>query len=284
MYPSQFEYHRAATIDEAVQLLAANEGAKLVAGGHSLLPLMKLRVLEPTALIDIARIPGLDQVTVNGGATIGALATYRQLMDAAGLADRYPALVEAASVVGDLQVRNRGTIGGAIAHADPAADLPAVLLAYDASFTAVGPGGTRTIPADSFFVDVLTTSLDAGEVITEIRLPALPSGTGSAYVKFPHPASGYAIVGVAAVVRIAGGTVSSARVAVTGAGPKATRLTGVEQRLTGSATSTIEAAASVAADGLDLNGDIHASAEYRAHLVRVFTRRALDAAIARAQG
>ncbi|MCC6628656.1 MAG: xanthine dehydrogenase family protein subunit M [Chloroflexi bacterium] len=284
MYPSQFAYHRAGSVDEAITLLNATEGAKLIAGGHSLLPLMKLRLLEPTALIDIARIPGLNHVSVNGGATVGALTTYRQLMDAPGLAAAYPALVEAASIVGDIQVRNRGTIGGAVAHADPAADLPAVMLAYEASFTAIGAGGKRTIPASEFFVDLLTTALEAGEVLTQITLPALPTGAGSAYVKFPHPASGYAIVGVAAVVGVASGVVRSARVAVTGAGAKAVRLSGVERAITGQPVSATEAAATSAADGLDLSSDIHASATYRAHLVRVFTRRALDAAIARAQG
>jgi carbon-monoxide dehydrogenase medium subunit len=284
VYPSQFEYYRANSVAEAVQLLQQHDGAKLVAGGHSLLPLMKLRLLEPPALIDIGRIPGLAGVKVNGGATIGALTTYRQLMDTAGLSDRYAALVEAASVVGDVQVRNRGTIGGAVAHADPASDLPAVMLALDATFTAVGPNGTRQIKAADFFVDVLTTALQPGEVLTEIALPALPANTGSAYVKFPHPASGYAIVGVAAVVTLSGSTIGSARVAVTGAGPKAVRLSGVEAALAGQPTSAIEAAAAKAADGLDLNGDIHASEEYRAHLVRVFTRRALEAAVSRARG
>ena len=217
MYPSQFDYYRANSVDEALQLLGEHEGAKLVAGGHSLLPLMKLRLLEPTALIDIGRVPGLAGVKLNGGATIGALTTYRQLVEADGLSSRYAALVEAAANVGDIQVRNRGTVGGAVAHADPASDLPAVMLAYDATFTAVGKSGWRKIQAGSFFIDVLTTALEPGEVLTEITLPELPPSTGSAYVKFPHPASGYAIVGVAAVVGVSGGSVQSARVAVTGA-------------------------------------------------------------------
>jgi carbon-monoxide dehydrogenase medium subunit len=282
VYPSQFDYYRANSVDEAVQLLNEHEGAKLVAGGHSLLPLMKLRLLEPSALIDIGRVSGLAGVKLNGGATIGALTTYRQLVEADGLSDAYAALVEAAANVGDIQVRNRGTVGGAVAHADPASDLPAVMLAYDATFTAVGKSGWRKIQAGSFFIDVLTTALEPGEVLTEITLPALPPSSGSAYAKFPHPASGYAIVGVAAVVTKSGGNIASARVAVTGAGPKAVRLTAVEQALAGQPESAIEAAAAKATDGLDLNGDIHASEEYRAHLTRVFTRRALETAASRA--
>ncbi|MCC6627332.1 MAG: xanthine dehydrogenase family protein subunit M [Chloroflexi bacterium] len=282
MYPSSFDYYRAGSVDEAIQLLSSHENSKLVAGGHSLLPLMKLRLLEPSALIDIARIPSLKRISVNGGATIGALTTYQELLSNQALAAAFPALTEAAAIVGDVQVRNRGTIGGALAHADPAADLPAVILAYNAAIRVAGKGGQRTIAADSFFVDLLTTALTPDEVLTEIALPAVAPGTGSAYVKFPHPASGYAIVGVAAVVSVAGGVVRSARVAVTGAGSKAVRLTGVEAALTGQPTSAAEAAAAVAADGLDLNSDIHASASYRAHLVRVFTQRALAAAIGRA--
>lgn len=284
MYPSSFDYYRAGSVDEAIQLLQQHSGAKLIAGGHSLLPLMKLRLIEPSALIDIGRVPGLNSIAFNGsgGVTIGALATYHDIEGSVSLRSAYPALVEASSIVGDIQVRNRGTIGGALAHADPASDLPAVVLAYDATLKAVGKTGWRTITVDNFFVNMLTTALESGEILTEISLPAPASGSGSAYAKFPHPASGYAIVGVAANVTVSGGTVSGARVAVTGASAKAERLSAVEAALIGQPTSAIAAAAAKAADGLSLNGDIHASADYRAHLVRVFTQRALEAAVSRA--
>jgi carbon-monoxide dehydrogenase medium subunit len=285
VYPNQFEYFRPNSVQEALQLMSQHEGAKILAGGHSLLPLMKLRLVEPSALIDIGRISDLQGVRLDGGLTIGATTTYRQLEETPGLAERYAALVEAASVVGDLQVRNRGTVGGSVAHADPASDLPAVMLAFDATFTAVGPNGERTIPASEFFLDVLTTALEPDEILTQISIPALPERSGSAYAKFVHPASGYAIVGVAAVVtRDGSGNIGSARLGVTGAGPRATRLSNVESALAGRGADAIAEACANAAQGLDLNGDIHASEEYRAHLVQVFARRALEKAVQRAGG
>lgn len=285
MYPSKIDYHRASSVQEAIDLLGQNEGAKLLAGGHSLLPLMKLRLLEPTALIDIGRIPELSGVQLAGELTIGAMTTYRQLLDSAGLGDRFAVLTEAAAAVGDIQVRNRGTIGGAVAHADPASDLPAVMLALDATLHVVGPNGERSIPAGDFFVDVLTTALEPDEVLTRVTIPALPERSGSAYAKFAHPASGYAIVGVAAVVTLDGaGNIGTARVAVTGAGPKAVRLTNVEGALKGKSIGDIAAACENAAQGMELSGDIHASEEYRAHLVGVFAKRALEKAAERARG
>jgi len=280
VYPSQFEYHRPSSVQEAVQLLASNPDAKLLAGGHSLIPAMKLRLATPTALVDIGRVGGLDGISVNGGATIGALVTYRALLDSAELNAKFPIFAETAHVVGDPAVRARGTIGGSLAHSDPAADFTAVMLALGASVTAVGSGGERTIAIDDLFVDLLTTSLEADEIITAIAIPADAAGSGMAYEKHAHPASGYAVVGVAAVLKMAGGSCESARVAVTGAVSKATRASAVEQALTGQMLNAdiLANAAQSATDGLELNGDVYASADYRGHLVRVLTRRALTRA------
>jgi carbon-monoxide dehydrogenase medium subunit len=272
VYPRAFEYHRAGSVQEAINLLAANPDAKLLAGGHSLLPAMKLRLASPEALVDIGRISELKNVSADG-ASIGAAVTYNDLMQNSAAKEKYTALHEAVSKVGDVQVRNRGTVGGAAAHADPASDVPAALLALGAELVAVGPNGSRTIAADDFFVDILTTALNPDEVLTEIRLPADPGK--SAYEKFAHPASGYAICGVAAAVKG-----NEVRVAVTGATYTATRLTSVEQALSGGNldAAKIDAATENAADGLELAGDHFASSEYRAHLVTVFARRALKRA------
>ena len=284
MFPSQFAYHRPNSVQEAVQLLAADPDAKVLAGGHSLLPAMKLRLANPSAIVDIGRIGGLRGISINrdGGATIGALTTYQDLLDAQELKQAYPIIGETANVVGDPQVRARGTLGGALAHADPAADFTAVMLALNASVTATGGGGERTVPVDELFVGLLTTSLAPEEIITSIRVPGTIGRTvGQAYEKHAHPASGYAVVGVAAVLDLDGGTVKSARIAVTGAPEKATRSTAAEQTLAGKAANadSIAQAAARAADGLgELNGDVYASPEYRAHLVRVLTKRALTRA------
>lgn len=271
MYPRAFEYQRAGSVQEAVSILQGDPEAKILAGGHSLLPVMKLRLASPGKLVDISRLADLKNISVNGGLTLGAGVTYNELLANEQIKSSHAALYEAAAHVGDVQVRNRGTVGGAAAHADPAADLPAAYLAMGAEFVAVGPNGERTIAADDFFVDILTTALEPDEVLTEIRVPAAQS---SAYEKFAHPASGYAIVGVAAVVGDAG-----VRVAVTGATYLATRLTGVEQALS---SGTLDAAAiDAAADqigDLDYAGDHFASAEYRAHLTKVYVRRALKRA------
>ena len=287
MYPAQFEYVAPASLDEALQLLSESGGeAKILAGGHSLLPMMKLRLAQPAKLIDISRIPGLNEIRVDAdGLTIGALVTHAQVARSPEVARALPMLAEAADKVGDLQVRNRGTLGGSLAHADPAGDTPAVFLAADGEIVARGPNGERTINASEFFVDILTTALEENEILTQIRFPALPPRSGTAYLKFDHPASHYALTGVAAVVTLGGdGSIAQARVGVTGVGPKAYRAEGVEQALAGQGADAIAAAAEKAADGIDCNDDIHASAEYRAHLARVFTRRALEAALQRAQG
>jgi carbon-monoxide dehydrogenase medium subunit len=280
VFPSEFEYYRASTIDDAVKLLGEHPDSKILAGGHSLLPAMKLRLAMPAALIDIGRIDSLMGITVNGGVTIGALTTYRQIEESQELRSRLPILAETANIVGDPQVRALGTIGGSLAHSDPAADFPAVILALGGSVKAVGPAGERTISADDLFVDLLTTSLAENEVLTEIQFPALNGTTGMAYEKHAHPASGYAVVGVAAVLGTNNGVCQSARIAVTGAASKATRATATEVAITGQPLNadTIANAASLAADGLEVNGDIYASAEYRAHLVRVYAKRALTRA------
>lgn len=281
MYPNQFEYHRPGSVQEAVALLGANPDAKVLAGGHSLLPAMKLRLANPAAIVDIGRITGLRGITItrDGGAAIGALTTYQDLQDSNELKGAFPIIAETANIVGDPHVRVRGTLGGSLAHSDPAADFTAVMLALGAKISVTGGNGERTLGIDDLFVSLLTTSLEADELITEIRLPGtVGRTTGQAYEKHAHPASGYAVVGVAAVLDLDGGTITSARIAVTGAPERATRATAAEAALSGKTASaeTIAAAAALATEGLgELNGDVYASADYRAHLVKVLTRRAL---------
>jgi carbon-monoxide dehydrogenase medium subunit len=278
---------RPTSLDEAIKLLSESGGeAKIIAGGHSLLPMMKLRLAQPATLIDIGRIPGLNEIRVDAsGVTIGALVTHAQIASSPEIRRALPALAEAASVVGDLQVRNKGTLGGALAHADPAGDLPAVFLALDGEIVARGPGGEKTYAGAEFFVDILTTQLGEDEIVTQIRFPTLQGKTGTSYQKFDHPASHYALTGVAASVALgANNTIERVRVGVTGVGAKAYRAEGVEQALQGKGADQVATAAEKAADGIDCNDDIHASAEYRAHLARVFTRRALEAAVRNAGG
>ncbi len=288
MYPVPFEYHRAGSIDEAVALLGRfGESGRLIAGGHSLLPLMKLRLAEPQHLVDIRRVPGLSGVREEGGVlVIGAATPYQVLERSPVVRARLPIVAEAAAQIGDAQVRNMGTLGGSLAHADPAADMPAVMLAVGAELVSAGPKGRRTYPVDSFFRKLFTTALGPGEVLTEIRIPLPPPGTGSAYAKFPHPASRYAIVGVGAVVTVAGGKVSAARVAVTGVGPKAARASGTEAALAGKApdAAAVEAAASKATDGLTPRSDARMDPDYWRALTVTFTRRALASALSRARG
>ncbi|MCC7369809.1 MAG: xanthine dehydrogenase family protein subunit M [Chloroflexi bacterium] len=285
MYPAQFDYVAPESLDEAIKLLAESGGdAKILAGGHSLLPAMKLRLAQPAKIIDLRKVPGLNEIRVDAnGTTIGAMVTHADVARSPEVQRALPALAEAAALVGDLQVRNRGTLGGSLAHADPAGDPPAPFLALDGSVFVKGPNGERTIPGGEFFLDILTTALAEDEIVTAVTFPTLASGTGTAYVKFDHPASHYALTGVAAAVKLAAdGTVGSVKVGVTGVGPKAYRATAVEEALAGKGADAIAAAAEHAADGIDCNDDIHASAEYRAHLAKVFTRRALQAAFSRA--
>ena len=286
MYAPSFDYYRARSVADAHQLLAAHPGAKLLAGGHSLLPLLKLRLAAPPALVDIGRIPELRGISRQGDQIrIGALTTHAELAASADLRDAAAALADGAAVVGDPAVRNRGTIGGNIAHADPASDLPTVLVALDARMVAAGPGGERTIPADQFFTGIMTTALSEDEILVAVLVPASARGQGSAYEKFAHPASRYAVVGVAAWVAVTNGTCSAARIALGGLLPNARRAGNAERALIGKAFSddTIAAAADqVAADlGNDVSGDIYASAEYRKAMAPVFTKRAVAGAAAR---
>lgn len=281
MFPTQFDYHRPSSVGEAVRHLQENPDAKILAGGHSLLPAMKLRLAAPAALIDLNQIDELRGVHVNGGVRIGAMTTYQQLLDATDLKERFPIIHEAAYQLGDPQVHARGTVGGSLAHADPSADLTAVVLALNASITVVGASGERTIPVDDLFVDLFTTALAPDEVMTEIAIPAVAGRTGMSYQKHRHPASGYAVVGVAAVLEMGeGDTCQSARIAITGATSKPTRASGAEAALSGQTLSdeTIASAASVVAEGLELNGDLYASEEYRRHLISVYARRAIEGA------
>ena len=284
MFPAKFAYAAPSSLQEALGLLE-DPDAKVIAGGHSLLPLMKLRLAQPKLLVDIGRIPGLAYVRSEDGVlAIGAMTTYRDIQLSQEVHQRAPVLAEAAHEVGDPQVRAKGTLAGSLAHADPAGDLPAVALALGGVVRAVGSGGERDIDLDSFFVDMLTTSLQEREIIREVRLKAQPTGAGAAYQKFDQPASHYALTGVCAVISLSGGTISSARIGVTGVGTKAYRPTAVEQALVGKAPEeeAVKAAVQSVADGIDVQGDIHASPEYRAHLARVLTRRAVLQAAGRA--
>jgi carbon-monoxide dehydrogenase medium subunit len=288
MYSATFEYYRANSAAEAVQLLKAHPGAKLLAGGHSLLPQMKLRVAQPPAVIDISRIGGLAGVAMHGDKlTIGAGTTHNTLATSAVVHEHCPILAEAAGQIGDQQVRNRGTIGGSLAHADPAADLPTVMLALGATMTALGAHGSRDIAAPDFFKDLFTTSLADDEVLTGITAQGYGSGTGGAYVKHDHPASGYAVVGVAAIVMASGGKCTGASIVVGGATSSPVRASAAEAALKGQALSAdniAAAAAHVAAAITNPLSDYYASGEYRTHLATVLAKRALTSAAQRAGG
>jgi carbon-monoxide dehydrogenase medium subunit len=288
MYAPDFNYYRAGSVAEASELLRKNPGAKLLAGGHSLIPLLKFRLTAPPALIDIGRIAELKGVSVKGGTVrIGALTTHAELAASAELRDHCPALAEAARHVGDPAVRNRGTIGGNVAHADPASDLPTVLAALDARFVVSGAAGTTTVTAGSFFTGMMTTALGEHDLLTTIELPAKQNGQGAAYVKFTHPASRYAVIGVAAAVTVSGGTCTAAAVAVGGLVPRPMRTPTLEKSLASRALSaeTIAAAARLAVQDLgdDILGDVYASADYRKAVVPVWVKRALTAAAGRAR-
>jgi carbon-monoxide dehydrogenase medium subunit len=279
--PAEFTYQRATSIDDAIAKLRASSGAKVLAGGHSLVPLLKFRLSDAAVLVDIARIPGLAGIReADGGIDIGACTTHRDIAVSALVRDKCPVLSDTAADIGDAQVRNRGTIGGSLAHADPAADYPATMLALDADLRVKGPGGARTIKASAFFKDIFTVDLAPDELIVSVRVSPVRS---AAYAKLHQRASHFAIVGVAAALEMAGGVIKTARVGLTGAGSHATRLAAVEQALAGKPATreTIEKAASLATLA-DVNADIHASAEYRKAMIPVFTKRALEAALARA--
>ncbi len=284
MIPAAFGYQRPASLDEALRILASNGEAKVLAGGQSLLPLLKLRIAAAETLVDIGRIAELKGVRQlpDGRLAVGALTTYRELADSP--ARHYGVLGDALPGIGDVQVRNRGTIGGAIAHADPASDMPACLLALDAELVARSAGGERTIPIDGFFEGSFATGLEPGEILTEIRLPGPRKDAGSAYASLEQSASGYALVGAAAVVFVGEGRrIAGANVALTGVGDHAYRARAVEAALAGSdgSAGAIEAAAAHATDGVEVAGDIHADRAYRTAMAAVYTRRAIEAALGR---
>jgi carbon-monoxide dehydrogenase medium subunit len=281
MIPVAFTYERARSIDDAVAKLGS--GGKLIAGGHSLVPLMKLRLSEPGRLIDISRIPELSGIKESGGTiSIGAATVHSDIAASKLLQDQCPAVCDAAAEIGDPQVRNRGTIGGSVAHADPAADFPAVVLALDAELQLQGKGGARTVKASDFFQGFYTVDLQPSEIITAIQFAPVKA---SAYAKLHQRASHYAIVGVAAALDIKSGVIQAARIGLTGASTHAVRLTAVENALAGqkaSADVITAASAGAGANVPDINGDLHASADYRRAMIAVFTRRALEKALTRA--
>ncbi len=266
-------------------MLADNPDAKILAGGHSLLPAMKLRLAAPGMLVDLGAVAELKGVTLGDGVVrIGAMTTYNELRDAPGIAEAFPVFAESIHSIGDQQVREHGTIGGTLAHNDPAADFTAVFLALGGSVEVTGSGGTRTIDGEDLFVDLWTTSLELDEVVTQVIIPVPAAGSVSSYVKHAHPASGYAVVGIAVALGVSEGKVTDASIVVTGATSKPTHASVAEQALIGKApdAESISTASAVAAEGLEINGDLYASEVYRAHLAGVLTRRAIDQALSRA--
>ncbi|HLG12646.1 MAG TPA: xanthine dehydrogenase family protein subunit M, partial [Dehalococcoidia bacterium] len=274
--PEEFEYLQPSSLQEALQMLAQHgENAKVLAGGHSLIPLMKLRLASPGILVDLGRVRELKGISLEGGRVrIGALTTHAEVAASPVVQQNAPALAQAAGDIGDRQVRARGTIGGSLAHNDPAADLPAVMLALDAQITTQSVRGSRTHAAEAFFVGMLETAVAPDEVLTQVSVAVSPR---SAYAKYPNPASHYAITGVGVSLQ-GNGTVTSARIGITGAADLAFRANAAEAALAGKSLSadSIAAAAAAAHDGRELLGDIHASAEYRSALIKVMTRRALE--------
>ena len=281
MIPTVFDYQRATSIDDALAKLQAARGGKLIAGGHSLVPLMKLRLSEPSVLIDVARIPGLSGIEEKDGQIeIGAGTTHRDVAASSLLRQVCPVVAETAAEIGDPQVRNRGTLGGSLAHADPAADYPAAMLAVEAEIHIKGPQGWRKVKASDFFQGLFTVDLAPNEIIAGVQFTPVKA---AAYAKLHQRASHFAIVGVAAAVDVKGGVFQSARIGLTGASTHAIRLTSVEKALAGKpATKETIASVSDAATADDVNSDIHASDEYRRAMITVFTRRALEGALARA--
>ncbi|MCY4729712.1 xanthine dehydrogenase family protein subunit M [Natronomonas gomsonensis] len=283
MFPDDLDYYEASTVEEALELLEEHAMAEteLLAGGHSLLPAMKSGLSSPDVLIDIGEIDPMHGVSVEGETlSIGAMTRYSDLLDADAAHEHAPALTEAVSHVGDTQVRNRGTVGGNLAHADPASDLPGAALASDATLVAAGPNGERKIPVDEFFFGMYATALDPDELLVRIEVPSAADSVG-AYAKKASPSSGYAVVGVSALLDTDGGTVRSARIGANGVLDHGVRLEGVEDELDGVTLDDerIEAAAARASEGLDtdlLMDDLQASAEFREHLLEVYTKRALE--------
>jgi carbon-monoxide dehydrogenase medium subunit len=288
MIPVAFDYVAPATLDEALLQLNHNpDDARILAGGHSLIPAMKLRLAQPQMLIDIGRIKELAYIReADGQIQIGAMTTHQQIEASERLKEICPLLPECASHIGDVQVRNKGTIGGSLAHADPAADWPAAIIALRAELLVIGAGGERMIKADDFFTNMFTTALRPGEILREVRIEVPPPKTGQAYTKMHHPASGFAVVGVAANLTLnPDGSCKSANIGVTGVGPNAYRAVAVQEGLIGNHLDheTVAAAAAHVCDDVDANSDLFASAEYRRHLAQVYAGRAIAAAAERAK-
>ncbi len=282
MIANPFEYSTPATLAEALGLIA--DGAKPLSGGMSLIPMMKLRLASPEHLVDIARLPELNYIREeNGELHIGAAVTHYDVESAPLLCGKCPLLAETAGHIGDIQVRNRGTLGGSVAHADPAADYPAALQALEAKIVLRSAAGERVVTAAEFFIDTFTTALEPGEIVTEVVVPVEPGLTGTSYQKCLQPASGFAIVGVAARVRRDGANFGAVQVGITGLTGTSYRATAVEQALVGKPATdeTIRAAAAHAADGVEANSDLHASADYRTSLAVSYTTRALHSALSR---
>lgn len=283
MIPQTFEYTAPKTLDEAMALLES--GGKALAGGMSLIPMMKLRLATPEHLVDLGRIKDLDYIREAAGELhIGATATHASVENSALVKAKCPLLAAAAGAIGDPQIRNVGTMGGSVAHADPAADYPAALQALEAKIVIRGAHGERTVNAADFFVDSFTTTLEPGEVVREVVVPVEPAGTGTSYMKMPQPASGFAIVGVAVRLRRSGGNVTLARIGVTGLSNIGYRASAAEKALEGTAGSSddITKAAALVTQGVDANSDLHASADYRKHLASVYAARAITAAASKA--
>lgn len=285
MIPAAFEYERAESVDQAIQLLGLHgDEAKLIAGGHSLLPLMKLRLARPSVVIDIDRLSDLEYIREAGDRIeIGALTRIADVASNPLLAKHNPLLAYAAGEVGDPQVRHRATVGGSLAHGDPASDPPAVMLTLDAEFVVRGPSGERTVPATGFFKSLFETDLGPQDVLTAVRVPKLSAGTGWSYIKFHRRALDWAMVGVAAVVERNDGQITRAAIGLTNMGSTPLRASGVEQALAGAQASgeAIAAAADHAPEGTDPVSDTNASAEYRAELSKVLVRRAIQEALSR---
>lgn len=278
MYPSKFDYHRPSSVQEAVQILSDNPDAKVLAGGHSLIPVMKLRLAAPAALVDIGRIDALQGISrSNGSLRIGACVTYNEIANSADVQAAAPLLAEAAGQIGDRQVRYRGTIGGNLSHADPASDLPAAALALGATLHVTGTGGGRSVSASDFFVDLMMTALQPDEILTNVEIPATAAGTGSAYVKFEHPASGYALCGAAALVsRGDGGSCTGASLCFNGVSSTAVSASEVASSLVGSDLSDDAIVSAVSGLSIpDATGDMFASAGYRQELAKSIGIQAL---------
>jgi carbon-monoxide dehydrogenase medium subunit len=280
MIPQTFEYSAPATLAEALHLIDGDR--KLLAGGMSLIPLMKLRLAQPGHLVDLGRVSGLNGIEAAGGKIhVGAMATHHDVETSPVVRANCPLLGETVGSIGDPQVRHRGTIGGSIAHADPAADYPAALLALEAQIRVVAAHRERIIAAEDFFMDAFTTPLEPDEIVVEVLAPVEDSKEGYRYEKVAHPASGFAVVGIAARIKKTGGKIAMARIGVTGLGSHAFRARNAEALLEGGAD--IDAAAAVVGEGIDANSDLYASAEYRLHLARVHAARALRTALSRAE-